>query len=128
MSRIPTRTGEQVAAAAGRIRELGVGTVVVTLGPEGVHVADPSGSEAIPAVAPRRPLSDVTGAGDALAAGYTFAFSGGVPNPVRLGLVAASLVLEVGGDLSSLSVERVMGRAGEAWPARGPAQDTGGMT
>ena len=114
LSRMPTETGEQVAAAANRIRELGVGTVVVTLGSQGLYVADGSRNEALPAAAPHGPLSDVTGTGDALAAGYLFACSEGLENPVGLGLAAASLVLEAGGDLSRLSAERLIERGREA--------------
>jgi pseudouridine kinase len=114
LSRMPTGTAEQVARTASRIHELGVGTVVVTLGSQGVYVADGSRNEAIPAVAPHGPLRDVTGAGDALAAGYLFACSEGLENPVGLGLAAASLVLEAGGDLSGLSAERLIERGREA--------------
>lgn len=110
LSRLPTETVGQVAAAADRIRDLGVDTVVVTLGSAGVHLSDSSRSDAIPAVAPHGPLVDVTGAGDALAAGYLFALAEGLPSPVDVGLAAASLVLEAGGDLSGLSAERVIER------------------
>ena len=110
LSRLPTETVEQVGPAAARIRELGVGTVVVTLGSEGAYVADGDGSRRFAAIPPRGPLRDVSGAGDALAAGYLYACSGGLVDPVRMGLAAASLVLEAGGDLSGLSEDRLLER------------------
>lgn len=102
---------EQVARAAERILESGVGAVVVTLGSEGVFVADGARSEVVPAIAPGGPLSDVTGAGDALVAGYIFGLSRQWGDPLRLGLAAASLALEDGGDLSMLSADRIVDRA-----------------
>lgn len=102
---------EQVARAAQRILENGVGAVVVTLGSEGVFVADGARSEVVPAIAPGGPLSDVTGAGDALVAGYIFGLSRQWGDPLRLGLAAASLALEDGGDLSMLSADRIVDRA-----------------
>ena len=91
---------------------MGVGTVVVTLGSEGVFLADGVVSEAVPAIAPHGPLTDVTGAGDALVAGYIYGLSHQDPNPLRLGLAAASLVLEAGGDMSELSADRLLERSG----------------
>ena len=115
ISRIPVAGTAQVAAAAERILELGVGSVVVTLGPEGVFVADGSRSEALPPIVPHGPLRDVTGAGDALIGGYIYALLAGHGEPIRLGLAAASLVLEKGGSLAEgLSVDRLRERADEA--------------
>jgi sugar/nucleoside kinase (ribokinase family) len=65
----------------------------------------------VPAIAPHGPLSDVTGAGDALVAGYIFGLCGKRGDPLQLGLAAASLALEDGGDLSILSADRVIDRA-----------------
>lgn len=114
LSRMPAARPEQVAAAAERIRAMGVGTVVVTLGSEGVLVSSESGTTAVPAIAPHGPLSDVTGAGDALVAGYIFGLRRGDPEPLRPGLAAASLVLEAGGALVALTAEAVLRRAEEA--------------
>ena len=114
LSRTPdVLNDEEMAAAAERILEAGVGTVVVTLGSGGVLVADGTRSEAVPAIAPRGPLSDVTGSGDALIAGYIFGLSTAAPDPLLLGLGAASLVLEAGGNMSELSPDRVLARARE---------------
>ncbi len=114
LSRMPAVTSEdQVAGAAGRILEMGPGAVVVTLGAEGVFVVDEARCEAVPAITPQGPLSDVTGAGDALIAGYIFGLPGRRGDPLQLGLAAASLVLERGGNLSMLSSDRVIERARE---------------
>ncbi len=102
---------EQVAGAAERILQMGPGAVVVTLGAEGVFVADGARREVVPAIAPQGPLSDVTGAGDALVAGYIFGLSRQRGDPIQLGLAAASLALEGGGNLSMLSADRVVERA-----------------
>jgi sugar/nucleoside kinase (ribokinase family) len=115
ISKIPVGGTGKVSAAAERILELGVGSVVVTLGPEGVFVADGSRSEALSPIMPHGPLRDVTGAGDALVAGYLYALRTGHGEPIRLGLAAASLVLESGGSLAEgLSVDRLRERADEA--------------
>jgi pseudouridine kinase len=112
LSRMPAVISEeQVAAAAERILELGAREVIVTLGSEGVFVADETRSEMVAAIAPGGPLSDVTGAGDALVAGYIFGLSRQLRDPLRLGLAAASLVLESGANLSMLSADRVVERA-----------------
>lgn len=112
LSRMTETIGsERVAGAAERIMELGAGAVIVTLGSEGVFVADKRRREPVSAIAPHGSLSDVTGAGDALVAGYIFGLSSQRNDPLRLGLAAASLVLEAGGDLSGLSADRVAERA-----------------
>ncbi len=112
LSRMPAVISEeQVAGAAERILEMGPGAVVVTLGSEGVFVADGTRCEVVPAIAPHGPLSDVTGAGDALVAGYIFGLSRKRGDPLQLGLAAASLALEGGGNLSMLSADRVVERA-----------------
>jgi pseudouridine kinase len=112
LSRMPAVISEeQVAGAAERILEMGPGAVVVTLGAEGVFVADGARCEGVPAIAPEEPLSDVTGAGDALVAGYIFGLSRQRGDPIQLGLAAASLALEGGGNLSMLSADRVVERA-----------------
>ena len=54
-----------VPAAAGEIRARGVGTVVVTMGADGIYVEDASGGKFMLAIPPTR-VCDVTGAGDAL--------------------------------------------------------------
>lgn len=80
-------------SAAIAIHGLGPAAVVVTIGAEGVVVADGNGVLARPAVQPSA-VVDVTGAGDALVAGYVYATVAGEDDAVGWGLAAASLVVE----------------------------------
>ena len=79
--------------AAKELVAAGVGVAVVTLGLDGVVVADATGERTRPAIASRA-VRDVTGAGDALIAGYLAAWSRGEADPVGWGLAAASLTIE----------------------------------
>jgi pseudouridine kinase len=94
-----TETPEQVAAAAAQIWELGPGTVIVTLGAEGIYLEDGTCHQTIPATA-AKDVSDVTGAGDGLVAGYLFGLVTDHTDPIACGLAAASLALEVNAGLS----------------------------
>jgi len=117
----PATTPAEVALAAAEIRTRGVGTVLVSLGAQGVHVEGPHRSEVQPAIPPRR-VRDVTGAGDAFVAGYLYGVAGGGP-PVLCGLAAASLALEseTSGP-SELSAATLRGRMDE--PFRGRRLDS----
>jgi sugar/nucleoside kinase (ribokinase family) len=85
---------DDVVRAAAELRRLGVGTVVLTLGADGVFLADVHAARFIPAIPPAK-IVDVTGAGDALLAGYAFGLlSGGADDPALFGLAAASFALE----------------------------------
>ena len=102
---------EDVAAAAASLRDLGASSVVVSLGADGVYVDDGERREGVPAIAPER-VADVTGAGDALVAGYLYGLSCEADDPLRLGLAAASLATEeVGSWAAELTPERVHERA-----------------
>ena len=80
--------------AGAKLRRLGVGAVVLTLGNEGAYVEDAKGGRFLPAIPPKR-IVDVTGAGDALVAGYAYGIlRPGAYEPAVLGLAAASLALE----------------------------------
>ena len=90
----PVKTRSDVAKAASEIRGLGVGTVVVTLGADGLYLDSGGGGRFMPAMAPEK-VRDVTGAGDALVAGYVYGMLvGGNYEPALFGLAAASLTLE----------------------------------
>lgn len=80
------------AVAAARLVASGVGLAVVSHGADGVVVGDSSGITARPAIAAH--VVDVTGAGDALLAGYLAALARGEEDPVGWGLAAASLTVE----------------------------------
>jgi len=94
LSGLLTETLEQVAAAATQIWDLGPGTVIVSLGSEGIYVEDGTRHQAIPAIPPDA-VSDVTGAGDGLVAGYLYGLATDHADPVTCGLAAASLALEI---------------------------------
>jgi pseudouridine kinase len=85
---------DEVARAAAELRRLGVGAVVLTLGADGIYLADARAEKFLPAIPPAK-IVDVTGAGDALLAGYAFGLlSGGADDPALFGLAAASFALE----------------------------------
>ena len=87
-------TAAEALSAAAALRAAGVGTAIVTLGAEGLAVDD-GGQRAIlppPAVDTVR---DVTGAGDALIAGYIYGLCArGTAAALSHGRAAAGLVLE----------------------------------
>lgn len=82
------------AETANEIRRRGAGAVIVSLGADGVLVADSGGCRPMPALAAT--IRDVTGAGDALVAGTLFGLSEGRPlaDSVGIGLAAAAMALE----------------------------------
>jgi pseudouridine kinase len=87
-------TGDDLVRAAAEIRRLGVGTVIVTLGEHGIYLDNGEQRRFIRAIAARK-VRDVTGAGDALVAGYAYAvIAGETHEPALWGLAAASLTVE----------------------------------
>ena len=107
---IATAQFPHLTAGAAQIWELGPGTVIVTLGPDGIYLEDGTRHQPIPAV-PSKDVSDVTGAGDALIAGYLFGLTTDPTDPLACGLAAASLALEVNaGLIEAMTVERLAGR------------------
>ena len=89
---IAVETQEEGLRAARKIRALGPQTVVLSLGAEGVAVA--RASEETVYAAPSVPVADVTGAGDALLAGYVHGnLVAGADKAVRFGLAAAAMAL-----------------------------------
>lgn len=81
-------------SVAGRLLERGVGSVVITLGADGVWVEAPPRHEKVPAMTPAATLS-VNGAGDCLLAGYVFARNvSAAIDPIRCGLAAATMAIE----------------------------------
>jgi pseudouridine kinase len=93
LGRSPTESPAGLRRAAASLRDAGVGSVIVSLGGEGVFIDDGALRRFVPAIKPDRVVS-VTGAGDALLAGYADGLLRGDPAPLVFGLAAASLVLE----------------------------------
>jgi pseudouridine kinase len=89
--------GAEPAETATRIVGMGAGSVVMSQGSRGVLVADAAGTAVHPAIPPDR-VVDVTGAGDALVAGYAYGLAYGV-DPVATALAAASLTVESPGSV-----------------------------
>jgi pseudouridine kinase len=103
-------TQAEIEAAANEIRRRGTGSVVVTLGEEGIYVDDGKRREFVQAIPPAC-VRDVTGAGDALVAGYAYGIANGEKNPARLALAAASLALETEDSVSrEMTPERLAQR------------------
>lgn len=102
---------EDVPVAASEIRRRGVKTVIVTLGADGVYVESESGGRFVLAIPPAR-VRDVTGAGDALVAGFAYGLAmGGKYEPELYGLAAASLTLETDESTAAdLTVEKLVKR------------------
>ncbi len=96
------------AANAAAVAAAGVEHVVVSLGSGGAHLHTAEVTETRPAVTPDR-VVDVTGAGDALLAGYAYALVSDDADPLGWGLAAASLAVEtdasVAGHLSRETIE-----------------------
>jgi pseudouridine kinase len=79
---------DSVARAAAELFRLGIGTVVVTLGAAGIYFADARAAKFLPAIPPAK-IVDVTGAGDALLAGYAFALVSAGADTLRQGTASA---------------------------------------
>lgn len=79
--------------AADRLRTRGVGTVVVTMGSDGVIVVDDSGATAVPAL--NVTAVDPTGAGDAFTAALAVFLSAGLPvlEAARQATIVAALTV-----------------------------------
>jgi sugar/nucleoside kinase (ribokinase family) len=94
------------AAAAQRLREMGVDTVLLKMGAEGCLIAGAAGVIRVPAYTPAR-VVDAAGAGDAFAGGFLAAVLKGAPveDAARVGNAAAALVIgEVGGHTAAPTV------------------------
>ena len=88
------RGRREAITAARRLVSLGVGTAIVTLGPDGLAYATAEERGWVPAI--RCEVVDLTGAGDALTAGVVFGLLNELPlsEAVRLGVSAAAITLQ----------------------------------
>jgi pseudouridine kinase len=104
-------TRADVIQAAAELRTRGIATVLLTLGGDGVYVHEAQGGRFLPAIPPRQ-VVDVTGAGDALVAGYAYGMlHRGSHEPALFGLAAASLAVETEGSIpADLQPERLIER------------------
>ncbi len=113
LGRTPTESSAGLRRATTAMRAAGAGSVVVSLGNRGVYVDDGARRRFVPPVDPDG-VVDVTGAGDALVAGYVHGSLLGVADPLDAALAAASLVVEsegsVPGDLTADLLAARMGR------------------
>ena len=94
------------------IRRRGAEAVIVSLGADGVLIADSTGCRSLMALAAT--VRDVTGAGDALVAGTLFGLSEGRPlmECAAIGLAAAAIALESDSAVNKfLSAEILLARA-----------------
>jgi len=94
LSGLAIRTPADAQRAAEQIVKLGVGQVIITLGSCGVCAAGKWLNGQVSALTAN--VRDVTGAGDALIAGYLHAISGGqsAMDAIRFGIAAATLTVE----------------------------------
>lgn len=112
LSGIAVHDVRSAARAAEDLVARGVAKVIVKLGPEGIVVVDRSGSRHLGAIRPDH-VEDVTGAGDALAAGYLYGRLTDALDPATHGLAAASLTVESPRSVAGhLSAERLVRRLG----------------
>jgi pseudouridine kinase len=110
LSGLKVERPEDVPQAAGELRHRGVKTVVVTLGADGLYVEGDSGGRFVLAIPPKH-VRDVTGAGDALVAGYAYGLArDGKYGAELYGLAAASLTLETEESTTDLNVEKLVKR------------------
>ena len=104
----PISGRQEATAAAQELVALGVGTVIITLGEQGLCYATSRVSGYVPAI--RCEVVDYTGAGDALTAAVVYGLVNGFPidEAMRLGVSAATLTLKCSDTVCpDLSLERL---------------------
>ena len=103
---MPVGGQSELAAAAKRLRDQGVGTVILTLGEQGALLADEDPARLVPAF--NVTVIDTTAAGDAFVAGFAVASADGQPldEAVRWGNAAGALAASRFGAQPSLPTRR----------------------
>jgi ribokinase len=111
LAALPVRTTEEALQAAARLRSLGVGQVVLTLGERGALVLQSDRPITIPAFPVQ--VVDTTAAGDAFVAAFAVALTEGRPvvEAVRWGCAAGALACTVLGAQPSLPAREAVERA-----------------
>jgi len=105
---------------AQKLREYGVGNVIIKLGEQGCHVSCGSSGMAVPTY--RVPVVDTTGCGDAFVAGFIAGLLRGwdAPQCARLGNVMGALnAMQVGANACRRSLDEVLRFMDEASVLRG---------
>jgi pseudouridine kinase len=117
LSGIGIGSRDDAERAARRLAAEGVGTVFLSLGPQGSIAA--SGEDVVFLPPPAVKVRDVTGAGDALVAGTLFGLAAGRPvrDGLALGQGCAAIVLESEATVpDDLTFGAAAARAGRTWP------------
>lgn len=100
---VPVNSITDAATAAKILRNKGVGTVLITLGAQGVYVSGPGYEGQVPA-APAGPVLDTTGAGDAFNGGFVTALAEGATlrEATQFGCAVAGLAVTRAGAASGM--------------------------
>ena len=111
---LPTEDDEQIAAAAERLLARGVRNVVATVGARGAMWFTRGDSRSFPA--PKVPVVDTTGAGDAFNAGLAVGLSRGytVPQSIELGVRCGAFCVTQSGVIDGLARESQLPRLADA--------------
>jgi ribokinase len=110
---IAVETLADAARAAEALRELGVGTAIITLGERGAYFQNAERSGHVPAFS-AGPVVETTGAGDAFNGGFAVALAEGMDpaEAVRFGCAAAAISVTRPGTAPSMptraEVERLL--------------------
>lgn len=91
---LPTDTQSEIEAAAAKLRQFGVGTLILTLGERGALLTDPEGTRQFASFTPSQ-VVDTTAAGDAFVGGLATALAEGKPiaEAILWGNAAGSLAV-----------------------------------
>lgn len=103
LSGLPTGNHEEIRAAATKLHDLGVGTIILTLGERGALLAQEKGMRHFPAFAVDR-VVDTTAAGDAFVGGLATAIAEGkaIPDAIPWANAAGALTVTRAGAQPSL--------------------------
>lgn len=106
---LPIGSRQEIEAAADHLRQMGVGTVILTLGERGALLAQADEKIYLPAMAVDR-VVDSTAAGDAFVGGFATAIAEGasLPEAVEMGNAAGALAVTKAGAQPSLPTRQAV--------------------
>lgn len=110
---IKVESEETLENAVKVFTDAGVKSVFITLGADGVYAADKSGGYHIKSLPCK--VVNATGAGDAMMAGFAYAFVNGlsIKETAMIGLAAAAIAVESKNTINEeMTIEKVLARAG----------------